>query len=382
MSAISNKKSRIQNLIAKNSEGDYWDFKQKWHKDNERLLHDILCFSNTVHERDCYIIIGVSDSGEVVGVNEGERMKQASILDLLSNTVFAGDNTPEIKVDTFKIEDKEIDVLTVFNSYNVPFYLKNKSKKYSHIKEGYIYTRVGDKNTPINQNATIQQIEMLWKKRLGLTQPPLTQIVSRLESKLDWIENNGTFYNVFKPEFKLVEEFTGDEYIRRKGEFYVYSQTNSEFSYETLKVMYNQTVLEEFQLVILDSGRYKTPIPEWGQIGQDKTGANFKYTYKYYLKDSIAYKLQQFFFDCENEEEVYAKRDFDEVVLYFENNKEKLAFEYYVEINQRTFEAYINKMDKVYFTIDASNEREIRNIKHRLSVGLALNKILQEFKGE
>ncbi|RKJ30898.1 ATP-binding protein, partial [Butyricicoccus sp. 1XD8-22] len=105
----------------------------------------------------------------------------------------------------------------------------------------------------------IQQIEMLWKKRLGLTQPPLTQIVNRLENKIEWVENNDTHYNIYNPEFKLVEEYDDDGYDRRSGEFYVYSQTNSKFMYKDLKIMCNETVLENFQLVVLDSGRYKTP---------------------------------------------------------------------------------------------------------------------------
>ncbi|MRB55765.1 ATP-binding protein, partial [Bacillus thuringiensis] len=60
---------KIKNLILSKSEGEFWDFKQEWHRDNERLLHDILCFANTVHEKDCYIIIGVSDNGDIVGIN-------------------------------------------------------------------------------------------------------------------------------------------------------------------------------------------------------------------------------------------------------------------------------------------------------------------------
>ena len=138
--------ARIKNLIDSKSEGDYWDFKQEWHNENERLLHDIICFANTIHSNDCYLIIGVSDTGKIVGVSENNRMKQADILDLLSNTVFAGDNTPEVKLDTIEVDGKEVDILTVFNSYTVPYYLKSKSKKYNNIKEGYIYTRVGDKN--------------------------------------------------------------------------------------------------------------------------------------------------------------------------------------------------------------------------------------------
>lgn len=371
---------KIHKLISKKIEGDYWDFKQEWHKDNERLLHDILCLANTIHDRDCYLIVGVSDEGEILGVNGENRFKQADILDLLSNTVFAGDNVPELKVDTIMINKKAIDILTVFNSYKVPFYLKTKSKKYQSIKEGFIYTRIGDKNTPINQNANIQQIEWLWKKRLGLTQPPLTQIVNRLESKIEWIENNGTYHNIYKPEFTLIEEYDDDEYERRSGEYYVYSQTNSKFMYKDLKIMSHQTVLDSFQLVVLDSGRYKTPIPELGFVGSNRHRGDCKYPYRYYLKNSTAYKLQQFFFDDDVMEEVYAKKDFDEVVLYFENEEELSSFEAYVESNLATIENYISSAEKVHFSVDTSNERETKIIKYRLSVSLALNKALQDFK--
>ena len=138
-------------------------------------------------------------------------------------------------MDTIEIEGKEIDILTIFNSYTVPYYLKAKCKRYNNIREGYIYTRVGDRNTPINQNASIQQIEMLWKKRFGLTQPPLVQIANRLENKLEWAQNEDAYYNIYKPEFKLEAEYDEDD--RNIGEFYVYSQTNSRFMYKNLKIM-------------------------------------------------------------------------------------------------------------------------------------------------
>lgn len=134
--------SKIKNLIDRKSEGEYWDFKQEWHKDNERLLHDILCFANTVHDKDSYLIIGVSDTGEIVGVGEENRRKQVDILDLLSNTVFAGDNIPEVRLDTIEIEGKEIDILTIFNSYTVPYYLKAKCKRYNNIREGIVYAEL------------------------------------------------------------------------------------------------------------------------------------------------------------------------------------------------------------------------------------------------
>ena len=369
---------KIKKLIARKYEGEYWDFKQEWHKDNERLLHDILSFANTVHDRDCYLIIGVSDTGDIVGVSEENRRKQVHILDLLSNTVFAGDNIPEIQLDTLEIEGKEMDVLTIFNSYTVPYYLKTKCKKYNNIREGYIYTRVGDRNTPINQNASIQQIEMLWKKRFGLTQPPLVQIVNRLENKLEWVQNENIYYNIYKPEFKLEIEYDDDD--RDKGEFYVYSQSNSRFMYKNLKIMCNETVLKEFQLVVLDSGRFETPVPDWGHVGFDEWKRKSKFTYKYFLKDSIDYRLQQFFFDSENQEDVYAKRRFDEVVLYYENEEEKTLFEFYVENKQNLIESFIDEADERFYEIDTSNEREFKECKRRLSTGLVLNKALQEFR--
>lgn len=371
---------KIKSLINSSHEGDYWDFKQVWYTDSERLLHDILCFANTVHNDNCYIIIGVSDTGEMVGVSEENRRKQADILDMLSNAVFAGDNSPEVRVDTIRLKGIEIDVLSVLNSFNVPFYLKSKSKKYNNIREGYIYTRVGDKNTPISQNASIQQIEMLWKKRLGLTQPPLEQIVARLENKSEWALNDETHYNVYNPEFMLVEEYDDDEDERRKGEFYVYSQCNSKFLYKGLKIMYNQTILKEFELISLDSGRYKTPIPTWGYVCRDEYGVNHKCSYKYFLMDSIDYELQKFFFDPEDMEEVYAKGRLDEVILYFEDNEERLCFEFYAENRQKLVEQYINEADKTYFQIDVGDEHIKKIEKHRLSTGLALNRLLKAYR--
>ena len=85
---------------------------------------------------------------------------------------------------------------------------------------------------------------MLWKKRLGLTQPPLAQIVQRLENKIEWEQNESGYYNIYKPEFTLIEEYVEDEYDRRKSEFYVYSQCNSSFSYKNFKIMHNQTILK------------------------------------------------------------------------------------------------------------------------------------------
>ena len=77
--------------------------------------------------------------------------------------------------------------------------------------EGCIYTRVGDKNTPDNGNALISQIEMLWKKRLGLTKPKLDFIKEHLLKKEEWVQSSddSTYkyfdYNIYLPEYTIEE---------------------------------------------------------------------------------------------------------------------------------------------------------------------------------
>ena len=159
----------IEFLLAQSKEGEFWDFKREWHDNIEDLIKDIICFANTAHDESCYIVFGVDDCCNIVGM-EKPRRKQADIIDALSNLVFAGDISPKISVDSIEIEGKDVDILIVSDMDNTPVYLK---RNYGKMKAGCIYLRTGDKNTPDGGNADIADIEMLWKKRLGLTKPPL-----------------------------------------------------------------------------------------------------------------------------------------------------------------------------------------------------------------
>ena len=111
----------VVSLIESKKEGEYWDFKEKWHSKSAELVKDIICFANTVHNMDCYLIIGVSDSYKVVGVSD-DRRKQSDIIDMLSNLSFAGDNIPKISVETIMVKEKTVDVLIIHNTYKTPIY--------------------------------------------------------------------------------------------------------------------------------------------------------------------------------------------------------------------------------------------------------------------
>lgn len=364
----------IEFLLAQGKEGEFWDFKREWHDNVEDLIKDIICFANTVHDESCYIVFGVDDFCNVLGM-EKPRRKQADIIDALSNLVFAGDISPKISVDSIEIEGKDVDILIVSDMDNTPVYLK---RNYGKMKAGCIYLRTGDKNTPDGGNADIADIEMLWKKRLGLTKPPLEYIYDRLHNPLEWKEQEGnSYYNIYKPEFTL--SIIDDENEKVADEFYSYAMYNESTSFSTLQIKYHGTVLKEYQLAILDSGRYTTPVPEWGYICYDEYHVNSKYAYKYFVLGSNRYRVHRFFYNEEDHEQGIALRRLMEVVLIYESDEERLAFETFIEENQGSIKEAIASCER-FSHINTGTEEKTKLYKERLHVGIVLNNLLKNYR--
>lgn len=363
----------VEILAAKGREGEYWDYKQEWHENMADLLKDIICFANTPHDANCYLLFGIDDDGHIVGMKKNRR-KQADILEAMDNLWFIGDVRPEISVETVVVNEIEVDVLTVYDTQKTPIYLK---RNYGEMLAGCIYMRNGDKNTPNRGMASIDDVEKLWKKRFGLLQTPLEYIIGRLQYQTEWKQQDHIYYNMYRPEYQL-KILKGDEdYLI--PEFYVYTMSNKSTSYEMLQIIAGDTILEEYQIVVLDSGRYKTPVPEWGFAGYDRYRIDHKFTYKYFVKGSTEYRLQQFFLDGENEEAIYANRRLMEVVLLYETEDEKSAFEAYIEDNQEEIMERISKKDR-YSYIQATNEPDTKECIKRLNTGLVLNEMLREWR--
>ena len=372
---------KISNAIQQKKETEQLDFKQEWYIDLERLLHDILCFANSLHNYDCYIFIGIDDNGSIVGVQgDKNRKNQAQILDYISKIHFAGDNVPPIAVETFEINLKEIDVITIYNSFKVPFFLKKRNKFIHKLQEEFIYVRKGDKNTAIDKNANYYDIEALWKKRFYLTMPPLEQIKNSLKNHIEWTKSENGYYNAFRPDFQITINYDSDR-SSSIGEFYVFTQTNSNYYYGELNILFNQTILATFQIVSLDGGRYVTTTPDWEYIDIKEYRVDVPlYEFKCFLRDSLKYQLQEFLLDSSDTEEVIAKKRFDEVVLYFNNNSEKSEFRSYILTNPNVLEKLLKESEKHYFTIESSNKLHVTNCLKRLQTGLALKKALDIFR--
>lgn len=148
----------IVRLINNKQESDFYDYKSQWHEKMEDFLHDILCLSNNKNNRDAYLIIGVEDTGNVVGINKEKKTNE--LYDFLKTIKFAGDHIPQIEVKRMFYKYKKIDVLVCKSSKYVPFYL---DERYHGVCDHQIYTRVGDTNTPKNRHADYLCVENLWR---------------------------------------------------------------------------------------------------------------------------------------------------------------------------------------------------------------------------
>ena len=111
---------------------------------------------------------------------------------------------------------------------------------------------------------------------------------------------------------------------------------NSNTSYEELNIKYQTTVLDSYQIAVLDGGRLQIPTPTWGFICHDKYGLHHKYSYKYYVCGSKRYRLLRFLYDPQNSDHRYAFMHLQEVVLFYYSDEEQLALRH-ISKNTRAY---------------------------------------------
>lgn len=201
-----------------------------------------------------------------------------------------------------------------------------------------------------------------------------------MRNKSEWQEIDNVYYNIFNPDFKIVEKWNQEGYRDYKREFYSYNQCNESTQYIDLDILFRQTVLKGFQVVILDSGRYKTPAPTWGFIHDPNRHTESLYTYKYILLNSIDYSIQQFIYDDGNEEAKNAKKKFDEVVLYFENQQEQEEFDQSIEFCPAVVEQYINDAKLDNYHISSNNKLEVKDCTETLVTAFAFKRYLFDYR--
>ena len=200
----------VESLIQSGKEGTYWDFKRKHHRNNSKLIHDVLCLANAEQTGRRYLIMGVDDSDfSLCSVdNDPNRPTQAEIAGLFRDNAskFFQSSFPTFFLEEVVLHGESLDVLVIEDVAKKPFYLTEPIEK---IRAHHIYTRLLDTNTPVDKAAPPHEIERMWRERFGLDSPPLERVKRYLLNTASWkaIEQNGPteYYYSPHPEFTIRE---------------------------------------------------------------------------------------------------------------------------------------------------------------------------------
>ena len=142
----------LKQLIQENSaEAAHVDFKQEWHRNKAKLIHDILCLSNADYAGDRVLLFGINDNGEIIGLkNDENRKDNASLFDLLTSSHF--NRLPDINIYTVTVDGADIDVIQIANRPYKPYFLtKDKTDNGTIVRAGgIVYSRNGSRNTVLS----------------------------------------------------------------------------------------------------------------------------------------------------------------------------------------------------------------------------------------
>ncbi len=385
----------VREFFYQETEGEYWDFKEKPYfyegqseKDKNKkkgdLLHDIICMANNMSNHDAYIIMGISDHPvEITGVKQfTKKWTQESYQDFLQNLSWAGDCVPSVELRS--INNGNLEVLVVRKSNKVPFYL---TKRYNKVKENQIYVRKGAKNTAIDSQASIDDIEKLFKFRLGIIPFPKERVITYIEDTENWVkmkssyESISWYYDPF-PEFTidLIDDPQNDEL---RTPVYALIHPNARSSWQILRLRYHQTILLEFTSHYIDEYRGFSVQPKYNFLKISNGFENIKLnsTYYYYLHDSIEIKLIYLLKELLEQDGEACRRHLNLIPIFYSNDERKII-EKYIEENRTDILVEIKKESEnicLEYNYDGDEERSKWD-REEIAVTKVVKNILDEYR--
>jgi len=319
----------IRALIDSKREGDYWDFKAKPHENKGSLLHDILCLANSLHQGDRYLILGVEDPKDGIGVvglgpTEAGRKTQADYIDFLRGQKFAGGNRPKISLVPLLLDGLEVDVLVIADMPVKPYWLMENFTEGKRLGQ-QVYTRVGDANTPVDKSADVDMVEKMWRQRFGLDLSPTERMRQLLREPAGWdvgFDAKRNSYHRSFPDYQIKRSVTEPFW-----EPYSHYFPNKNSFLGTAEFVYNSTVLFELEYVYLDEMRLLLPAPDTEQISL----LGCEMCYYYY---DLSKPVGDFFIFLTAENPALDSRGSTAPFLVFRNNADHQAFRAYLTVSQ------------------------------------------------
>jgi len=348
---VDNLKNIIISLIEKKTEGGYWDFKRCWHVNKANLLHDIICMANNIENKDAYIIIGVTNSSEITDIsNDKNRRNTAHLINFLRTKQFVGQFRPIVRVECLLIENKNIDVIVVKNTTNTPYVLEEdfsdstkssevdssvgSKNKTEVVKQGNVYSRIQDTNTPKDKTADYDKVEKLWRKRFYLDASPFEKLSIYLKDTGGWEMNSyeNEWYYKYSNELFLIKDVWNVK-TDKTNTIWDYIGIYRPWSKNNIEIIWQNVVIKTFE--VLTNNKYSAIMPYCKSLQLDNN-LN-EYLYWYYVKDSYNELLQRLLerenSNIKNPLEPIQFDFYKENVIYFESKNEKNEFETYLYNN-------------------------------------------------
>lgn len=274
-------------------ESEYIDFKKEYYSKEKKIdfLHDILCMANSNSPNDRYIVFGVSDDKQIIGIPDAicSNINIANIVDWLRKVELNKELYNYISLHEISYNNKKVIILRIKNIPLKPFVLTQDYKyRGKIIRTGVAYTRNRDTNTPINSAASDDETSLMWKERFGLNKKPRERALELLKNYDNWEyeEKTNSFYYNQHPEYKIesIELKEDNVYILSTFEKYLLTLTlidPNKLVKEIYSVKYNNTEIGIKAPIIsgLDNGRRLIPYPFLESDGKDNA-------LEYYIKDN------------------------------------------------------------------------------------------------
>ena len=385
----------VRELIYLGVEGEYWDFKEKPYffegqskeeknKKKNDFLHDIICMANNLSNHDAYIIMGIQDKPvKITGVKQfSNKWTQENYQDFLQNLTWAGDMIPTVEFRT--INNGDLDVLIIKKSNRVPYYI---TKNYGKVRENRIYVRKGSKNTAIDSQAEIGDIEKLFEFRFGLTPFPKERVINYITDHDHWIEMKGNYetrswyYEKF-PEYtlELVDDPQND---KLKAPVYALIHPNARTTWQILRLKYHQTILLEFSSHYIDEYRGISVQPKYNflKLFDRMDDMKFPSMYYYYLSDSVEINLMYLLKDLLQQDGEAWRRHLSLIPVFYDD-VERNVIEEYIEENKSDIVDKIKKESKnicLGYNYDGDEKRSKWD-QEEIAVTKVVKNILNEYR--
>ena len=212
---------------------------------------------------------------------------------------------------------------------------------------------------------------------------PLDFIYENLDDFWGWERReteDGTFYhNKHFPEYRIAIQ--SENLKTYENCFYGYSMLDHGVVYETLTIIANGTTLEEHSSVSMDGGRLKILSPDDSSIEGHIENRYFLFDYCSYDMDSKKFDLMNFLsINPSSDEADYSFDCLKKVIVIYKSAHEHKAFEEYVKKHIHILDMYIEKVKPDYSWIKCAKEINEDYIKQQLTIGKALNMMLENWR--